>query len=66
MSKKEIVNNEEENVMFCPFRVFTEVHPAMLRGNGDITSMQFYPCVGGQCMAFNNGKCMRLVGDNNE
>lgn len=56
------MDKPEELVMVCPFRVFTEVHPAMLRGNGDMTSMQFYPCCKEQCMAYEDGKCRRLFG----
>lgn len=52
-------DNEEDNIILCPDRVFTEVHPAILRGNGDCTSMQFYPCIRERCAAYCDGKCIK-------
>ena len=38
----------DENAKFklCPYRVYTEEPPPVLRGNGAITTQQFYPCLG--------------------
>lgn len=35
----------------CPYRVITEEHKAILRGQGDIITQLFYPCIGEECIA---------------
>lgn len=42
----------DEEIKCCPFRVATEVFPAMLKGNGDITRASFEPCLKEDCPAF--------------
>lgn len=57
MSKKSPDNFSKS----CPFRVFKEEHPPVLRGNGSITTEEFYPCIGEDCMAYRAGICLRLT-----
>lgn len=52
--------NEKGEFRLCPFRVIAEVHPALVRGSGDVTTQHFYPCVGLECAAFYDGICLRL------
>ncbi len=52
--------NENGEFLLCPFRVIIEVHPALMRGSGDITTQHFYPCVGLECAAYHDGICLRL------
>ena len=46
----------------CPYRVYTEEHPPVLRSNGTITTQVFYPCLGEACVAYHVGICLRLAG----
>ena len=41
-----------EEIKLCPFRIFTEVRPAVLKGDGDITITDFMPCLKGNCPAW--------------
>ena len=43
----------------CPYRVITEEREAILRGQGDITTQLFYPCIGEKCIAYQDGICLR-------
>lgn len=43
----------------CPYRVITEEHKAILRGQGDVTTQLFYPCIGEECIAYHVGICLR-------
>lgn len=43
----------------CPYRVITEEHKAILRGQGDIITQLFYPCIGEECIAYHVGICLR-------
>nr|DAL78195.1 MAG TPA: hypothetical protein [Caudoviricetes sp.] len=52
--------NENAKFKLCPYRVYTEEHPPVLRGNGAITTQQFYPCLGEACVAYHVGVCLRL------
>ena len=52
--------NENGDFKLCPFRVHTEVHPALVMGSGDITTQTFYPCAGLECIAYHVGVCLRL------
>lgn len=47
------------NFKACPYRVFTEEHKAVLRGNGDFVTQQFYPCIGEACVGYHVGICLR-------
>ena len=43
----------------CPYRVITEEREAILRGQGDITTQLFYPCIGEECITYHVGICLR-------
>lgn len=53
----------DENGKFksCPYRVFSDEHKAVLRGQGDCTTQTFYPCMGEACIAYHVGICLRLI-----
>lgn len=51
---------ENGDFKLCPFRVFTEIRPAVMCGTGDITTQEFYPCAGESCIAYHVGVCLRL------
>lgn len=38
--------DEKGRFKSCPYRVYTDEHKAVLRGQGDFTSQCFYPCIG--------------------
>lgn len=54
--------DESSKFKLCPYRVYTEEHPPVLRGNGTITTQVFYPCLGEACVAYHVGICLRLAG----
>lgn len=39
-------------IRICPYRTYTEVRPAILKGHGDVTVMGFMDCLRDQCPAF--------------
>ena len=47
----------------CPFRVYQEEYPPMMRGAGVRTTQEFYPCMGEKCIAYHVGICLRLSGE---
>lgn len=51
--------NKDGKFKNCPYRVVTEEHKAILRGQGDITTQLFYPCIGESCIAYHVGICLR-------
>lgn len=53
--------DEKGRFKSCPYRVYTDEHKAILRGQGDFTSQRFYPCIGEGCVAYHVGVCLRLV-----
>lgn len=55
--------DENSKFKLCPFRVYTEERPPVLRGNGTITTQVFYPCLGEACVAYHVGICLRLAGE---
>ena len=55
--------DENSKFKLCPFRVYTEEYPPVLRGNGTITTQVFYPCLGEACVAYHVGICLRLAGE---
>lgn len=54
--------DENSKFKLCPYRVYTEEHLPVLRGNGTITTQVFYPCLGEACVAYHVGICLRLAG----
>ena len=64
-------------IKICPYRTYTEVHPAILKGYGDVTVTGFMECLREQCPAFRteerysyslgdidpNERCLRLEGE---
>lgn len=54
--------DENSKFKLCPYRVYTEEHPPVLRGNGTLTTQAFYPCLGEACVAYHIGICLRLAG----
>lgn len=54
--------DENSKFKLCPYRVYTEEHPPVLRGNWTITTQVFYPCLGEACVAYHVGICLRLAG----
>lgn len=53
--------DEKGRFKSCPYRVYTDEHKAILRGQGDSTSQCFYPCIGEGCVAYHVGVCLRLA-----
>lgn len=47
-------------VKVCPFRLYTENVKAMTLGGNDFTVTRFYECLKESCMAYQDGKCLRL------
>ena len=39
-------------IEICPYRTYTEVRPAILKGHGDVTVTGFMDCLREQCPAF--------------
>ena len=37
--------DEKGRFKSCPYRVYTDEHKAILRGQGDFVSQCFYPCI---------------------
>lgn len=52
--------DENSKFKLCPYRVYTEEHPPVPRGNGTLTTQVFYPCLGEACVAYHVGVCLRL------
>lgn len=54
-------------IRICPYRTYTEVRPAILKGHGDVTVTGFMECLKEQCPAFRteeqNEHCLRLEGE---
>ena len=64
-------------IRICPYRTYTEVRPAILKGHGDVTVTGFMECLREQCPAFRteerysyvlgdidpNERCLRLEGE---
>ena len=54
-------------IRICPYRTYTEVRPAILKGQGDVTVTGFMECLREQCPAFRteelNERCLRLEGE---
>ena len=44
--------SETHEINICPFRTYSEVRPAILKGNSDITVTGFMDCLKEQCPAF--------------
>lgn len=63
-SEGEKINAECKNAdgtfKLCPYRAWSETHPAVFVGQGDATISDFYRCVGDDCAGFYNGICLRL------
>ena len=43
---------KSEEIKLCPFRTYSEVRPAILQGDGDITVTGFMDCLKGKCPAW--------------
>lgn len=58
--------DEKGRFKSCPYRVYTDEHKAILRGQGDFVSQCFYPCIGEGCVAIPCGNlltpCRRAKG----
>jgi hypothetical protein len=39
-------------IKICPYRTYTEIRPAILNGQGDVTVTGFMDCLREQCPAF--------------
>jgi len=64
-------------IKICPYRTYTEIRPAILNGQGDVTVTGFMDCLREQCPAFHieeeysyrlngmdyNEYCLRLEGE---
>lgn len=51
--------DEKGRFKSCPYRVYTDEHKAILRGQVDFVSQCFYPCIGEGCVAYHVGICLR-------
>lgn len=52
-------------VKYCPYRSFTDKTTGF-HGKGDYSLTDFLLCLGGECMAYKDGVCLRLEHCNNE
>ena len=43
---------KSEEIKLCPFRTYSEVRPAILQGDGDVTVTGFMECLKGKCPAW--------------
>ena len=43
---------ETEEISVCPFRIYTEVRPALTYGRGDVTVTGFMDCLKSECPAW--------------
>lgn len=69
----ESIDEEEDmgtkEIKVCPFRTYSEVRPAILKGQGDVTITGFMDCLKEDCPAFridsmdHSEHCLRLVGE---
>lgn len=41
-----------EEISICPFRTYTEVRPAIMQWQGDVTVTGFMECLKGKCPAW--------------
>lgn len=41
-----------EEISICPFRTYTEVRPAIMQGQGDVTVTGFMDCLKSKCPAW--------------
>ena len=41
-----------EEISVCPFRIYTEVRPALTYGRGDVTVTGFMDCLKSECPAW--------------
>lgn len=41
-----------KEIKLCPFRTYTEVRPAIMKGQGDVTVTDFMPCLKAKCPAW--------------
>jgi hypothetical protein len=64
-------------IKICPYRTYTEIRPAILNGQGDVTVTGFMDCLREQCPAFRvkvgrlgeaeyTEHCLRLEGEKHE
>lgn len=53
--------DEKGRFKSCPYRVYTDEHKAILRGQGDFVSQCFYPCIGEGRVAYQVGICLRFA-----
>ena len=44
--------NMKNEIKICPFRTYTEVRPAIMQGQGDVTVTGFMECLKEDCPAF--------------
>ena len=55
-------------IRICPYRTYTEIRPAIFKGQGDVTVTGFMECLKEQCPAFyvekrNSFGLGKIVGD---
>lgn len=43
---------KKEEISICPFRTYTEVRPAIMQGQGDVTVTGFMDCLKSKCPAW--------------
>ena len=46
------MTDKKKRTMLCPYRVWTEVVPPVLRGQGEFTKQGFYECLKEECICY--------------
>ena len=46
------MTDKKKRTMLCPYRVWTEVVPPVLRGQGEFTKQGFYECLKEDCICY--------------
>lgn len=56
---REMEQESEGMILFCPDLTGKEEIKAMLIGNGDFVRPVLHPCIKEKCVAYKDGKCMK-------
>lgn len=56
---REMEQESERVILFCPDLTGKEEIEAMLIGNGDFVRPVLHPCIKEKCVAYKDGKCMK-------
>lgn len=56
---REMEQEGERMILFCPDLTGKEEVKAMLIGNGDFVRPVLHPCIKEKCVTYKDGKCMK-------